>query len=105
MIAFIAIGRNEGDRLKRCLTALRAESDRIVYVDSGSSDGSVDAAASLGCDVVVLAPDAPFTAARVRNAGSAKRSNAAVRTAASPAAAGAMNSNRSRRSVSRMRLR
>ncbi|MEQ1929487.1 MAG: glycosyltransferase [Parvularculaceae bacterium] len=69
MIAFIAIGRNEGERLKRCLAALRAEGDRIVYVDSGSSDGSVDAAASLGCDVVVLAPDAPFTAARARNAG------------------------------------
>ena len=35
----VVIGRNEGDRLKRCLASLPAAA-RIVYVDSGQ--GSVD---------------------------------------------------------------
>lgn len=68
-LGFVAIGRNEGDRLKRCLTALSAVSDKIVYVDSGSIDDSVAFAKSLGVTVVELDLDHPFTAARARNAG------------------------------------
>ena len=41
----------------------------IVYVDSGSTDGSVDVARSLGADVVELDMSTPFSAARARNAG------------------------------------
>jgi GT2 family glycosyltransferase len=41
----------------------------MVYVDSGSSDGSQEAARNLGADVVDLDLSAPFTAARARNAG------------------------------------
>ena len=69
--AAIAIGRNEGARLIACLTALRAQPglSRIVYVDSGSTDGSVAAARDLGAQVVLLETDTPFTAARARNAG------------------------------------
>ncbi len=40
-----------------------------VYVDSGSTDGSVAFARSRGVIVVELAQDRPFTAARARNAG------------------------------------
>ena len=40
-IGAVAIGRNEGDRLRRCLTSLEGQCDRMVYVDSGSTDGSV----------------------------------------------------------------
>jgi glycosyltransferase involved in cell wall biosynthesis len=40
-----------------------------VYVDSGSSDGSVELAKSLGAEVVELDRKVPFTAARARNAG------------------------------------
>lgn len=69
MIGFVAIGRNEGERLKRCLVALRKEGGRVVYVDSGSTDGSVAAASSLGCETVALDANHPFTAARARNAG------------------------------------
>lgn len=65
----VAIGRNEGDRLRRCLASLLPTGARIVYVDSGSSDGSVAAARALGVEVVELDPAAPFTAARGRNAG------------------------------------
>ncbi|MEL7486998.1 MAG: glycosyltransferase [Pseudomonadota bacterium] len=68
-LGFVAIGRNEGDRLKACLTSLVAASSRVVYVDSASSDDSVAFARGLGVDVVDLDMTAPFTAARARNAG------------------------------------
>lgn len=66
---FVAIGRNEGERLKRCLKSLVRQSDRVSYVDSGSVDDSVAFARSVGAHVTVLSPDEPFTAARARNAG------------------------------------
>jgi hypothetical protein len=65
----VAIGRNEGERLKRCLESLSAAASRVVYVDSGSSDGSAEWARSQGAEVVELDLDQPFTAARARNAG------------------------------------
>ena len=68
-VAVVAIGRNEGERLERCLRSLVGQADRIVYVDSGSTDGSVDFARSLGVKVVELDMSTPFTAARARNAG------------------------------------
>jgi len=71
-IGAVAIGRNEGERLRRCLVALRRETDRIVYVDSGSTDGSVETARALGVSVVELDMSIPFTAARARNAGFAR---------------------------------
>ncbi|MFN5568717.1 MAG: glycosyltransferase [Bradyrhizobium sp.] len=64
----VAIGRNEGERLKRCLTSIKGAA-RIVYVDSGSTDGSVAWAEQAGIDVVALDMSLPFTAARARNAG------------------------------------
>ena len=68
---FVAIGRNEGRRLVRCLRSLREAGCPIVYVDSGSVDGSPAAAAGVGAAVVPLAPDRPFTAARARAEGAA----------------------------------
>ncbi|MCD1627365.1 glycosyltransferase [Seohaeicola saemankumensis] len=68
-VAAVAIGRNEGERLKRCLTSLTAQVARVVYVDSGSADDSVAFAHSLGVEVVTLDMERPFTAARARNAG------------------------------------
>ena len=68
-VGFVAIGRNEGERLKRCLTSLKAVSPSIVYVDSGSTDDSVAFAKDLGVSVVELDTAQPFTAARARNAG------------------------------------
>ncbi len=70
-IGIVVIGRNEGERLKRCLQSLPADAD-CVYVDSGSQDGSQDFARSLGLDVVDLPMDTGFTAARARNAGVAR---------------------------------
>ncbi|MEY5038230.1 MAG: hypothetical protein RL472_1336 [Pseudomonadota bacterium] len=65
----VVIGRNEGARLVACLASLTGQVRRLVYVDSGSTDGSVKAAQAAGAEVVVLDMEQPFTAARARNAG------------------------------------
>lgn len=64
----VVIGRNEGERLVRCLESVR-EYGTIVYVDSGSTDRSVIRARELGAEIVELDTSRPFTAARGRNAG------------------------------------
>lgn len=71
-LGFVVIGRNEGDRLVRCLKSLKAQcldKTPIVYVDSGSTDGSIEFAKSIGADVVSLDLSMPFTMARGRNTG------------------------------------
>ena len=65
----IVIGRNEGDRFRRCLDSLLGKAAPIVYVDSGSTDGSIEYASEHGADVLALDASVPFTAARARNAG------------------------------------
>jgi GT2 family glycosyltransferase len=69
ILAMVAIGRNEGERLKRCLAAAVGHYSVVVYVDSASTDGSTAAARAAGADVVSLDMSIPFTAARARNAG------------------------------------
>ena len=64
----VAIGRNEGDRLKRCLASL-SPAAVVIYVNSGSTDGSARWAQNWGCDVIELDMSMPFTAARARNSG------------------------------------
>lgn len=71
-LGIVAIGRNEGERLRRCLTAATGSGHRVVYVDSGSSDGSQALAVALGAELVELDVSVPFTAARARNAGYAR---------------------------------
>ena len=68
-VGVVAIGRNEGERLRRCLQSLDPASRPTVYVDSGSSDSSPELATSFGAEVVQLDLSIPFTAARARNAG------------------------------------
>lgn len=65
----VVIGRNEGQRLVECLHSLRGQVRHLVYVDSGSGDGSPEAARLAGAEVVDLDLSRPFTAARARNAG------------------------------------
>ena len=70
-LTLVAIGRNEGERLIACLDSAKSSNvcQQIVYVDSGSTDGSVEAARARGVEVVELDMSTPFTAARARNAG------------------------------------
>lgn len=71
-VGVVVIGRNEGTRLQRCLQSLLGRVQTIVYVDSGSTDGSVEYATGVGVQVVELDMSIPFTAARARNAGFAE---------------------------------
>ena len=71
-VGIVIIGRNEGQRLNQCLESVIAVASNIVYVDSGSTDNSVEMAQSLGVEVVELDLSIPFTAARARNQGIAR---------------------------------
>ena len=71
-VGVVAIGRNEGDRLRRCLQSLKPAGVPVVYVDSGSGDASVALARGLGVEVVELDPSRPFSAGRARNEGFAR---------------------------------
>ena len=44
----VVIGRNEGERLVRCLQSLAQFGAPLVYVDSSSTDGSCEQAQRLG---------------------------------------------------------
>jgi cellulose synthase/poly-beta-1,6-N-acetylglucosamine synthase-like glycosyltransferase len=68
-LAAIVIGRNEGARLERCLRSLDPAGLPVIYVDSGSTDGSQALARRMGATVHELATDRPFTAARARAEG------------------------------------
>lgn len=68
-IGAVVIGRNEGERLKRCFESLGSEVSPVIYVDSGSTDGSVELARDMGVEVMELDLTKPFTAARARNLG------------------------------------
>ena len=68
-IGVIVIGRNEGERLRVCIESVVNVTDRVVYVDSGSADGSVQMVQGMGLAVVELDMRIPFTAARARNEG------------------------------------
>ena len=70
-LGIIAIGRNEGERLRGCLSSIPAGVP-TVYVDSASTDDSVAIARELGAEVVDLDLSIPFTAARARNTGFAR---------------------------------
>jgi GT2 family glycosyltransferase len=79
-VGVVVIGRNEGERLIQCLTSLAPYAERggrIVYVDSGSIDGSMRTAERLGAMPFPLSPERPFNAARARNAGAKRLAEAA----------------------------
>jgi len=73
LVSVVVIGRNEGARLERCLRSVAATQVgdfgvETIYVDSGSSDGSVALAERLGATTIGLRAERP-TAAMGRNAG------------------------------------
>ncbi|MGY6586754.1 MAG: glycosyltransferase [Wenzhouxiangella sp.] len=72
-LSVVVIGRNEGERLRRCLLSimsadLQGLNTELIYVDSASTDGSPELAAKLGATVIPV--DAPRPSAAIgRNAG------------------------------------
>lgn len=69
VLGAVVIGRNEGERLRRCMNSLAGVDASCAYVDSGSTDGSVNMVRAAGATVVELDMSRPFSAARARNAG------------------------------------
>jgi GT2 family glycosyltransferase len=67
----VIIGRNEGQRLPICIESVGANYP-VIYVDSGSTDGSPEIAKKMGATVWQLDPSLPFSAARARNEGYAQ---------------------------------
>jgi glycosyltransferase involved in cell wall biosynthesis len=71
-ISVVVIGRNEGERLARCLAAVARTAEprpvEVIYVDSNSTDGSCERAAALGAKVLRV-DNADPTAALGRNVG------------------------------------
>jgi cellulose synthase/poly-beta-1,6-N-acetylglucosamine synthase-like glycosyltransferase len=73
VLSVVVIGRNEGERLVRCLESvgvmtLSCGPIEIIYVDSASTDASVERARQLGVKVIQVNPRRPC-AAIGRNAG------------------------------------
>jgi len=73
MLSVVVIGRNEGARLARCLASVaaiggQAGSIEVLYVDSASTDDSVEVARTFGVKVIALTAERSC-AARGRNAG------------------------------------
>lgn len=73
IVSVVVIGRNEGERLARCLASVQAARwdgvpFELIYVDSRSGDDSVARAAAMGAAVRVL-DDASPCAAKARNVG------------------------------------
>lgn len=71
-VAAVCIGRNEGQRLLRCIDAASPQVVQVVFADSGSTDGSSQRAQEKGVAVVTLDDSRPQSAARARNAGFTK---------------------------------
>ena len=72
-LSVVVIGRNEGERLKRCLDSVTVMdplrgSVELLYVDSASTDGSAERASECGAKVIRINPSRPCAAAG-RNAG------------------------------------
>lgn len=72
-LSIVVIGRNEGQRLARCLDSIQSMQSvggrvEVIYVDSASTDDSVQLATAAGAVVIALDAERP-TAAMGRNAG------------------------------------
>lgn len=72
-VSVVVIGRNERERLARCLRSVceadyGAERLELIYVDTDSTDDSCAIAEKLGARVVAIRPERP-SAAAARNAG------------------------------------
>ena len=72
-VSVVVIGRNEGERLRRCLLSVHAAhwqglAYEVIYVDSQSGDNSLDLARDAGAKCLVVT-DASPCAAKARNLG------------------------------------
>ena len=69
ILGAVVIGRNEGVRLDYSLRSIKPWAERVVYVDSASTDDSVKVARQHGVHVLELSTGSRMTAARGRAEG------------------------------------
>lgn len=74
LVSIVIIGRNEGDRLIQCIESVKnldypSNKKEIIYVDSRSSDRSVENAEALGVEKVYIIEQEKTCAAIGRNLG------------------------------------
>ncbi len=71
-LSVVVIGRNEGERLKRCLSSITSNCAglqlELIYVDSASTDASLETARVMGARALLLDDPKPC-AAKARNIG------------------------------------
>lgn len=68
-IGLVIIGRNEAKHLERCFASLEKLNYPKVYVDSASTDNSLEIAKKYGVETIALTEEHPLTAALGRNTG------------------------------------
>ncbi len=68
-LGIVLIGRNERAHLKRAIDSLPLGINSVIYVDSGSADGSAEYIEAQHFPVHRLSSDKPFSAARARQEG------------------------------------
>ena len=73
ILSIVVIGKDEGERLRRCFDSVRRMrppegGSELIYVDSRSADNSIEVARTAGAQVVTLDIPRP-TAGAARNVG------------------------------------
>ncbi len=71
-LAVCMIARNEGKRLPTAIDSVRRIADQVIVVDTGSTDDTIEAARSLGAEVVEYAWKDDFADARNRSLAEAR---------------------------------
>ena len=71
-VTVVVIGRNEATNLPRCFASIQRLTRRIVFVDSNSSDRSVEIAREYGIPVIVVLDSNFYSAALGRMVGAKK---------------------------------
>ena len=71
-LTFVVIGKNEASNLPRCFSSIKKISQNIVYVDSDSSDNSIEIAKKLDIKVILKVKSSYGTPALSRSVGAKK---------------------------------
>ena len=68
-VTFVVIGKNEASNLERCFQSIKKYSNQIIYVDSSSSDNSLDVAKELNISKILKLKSSYYSASLGRVVG------------------------------------
>tara|TARA_B100000315_G_scaffold254356_1_gene295225 strand:- start:254 stop:1171 length:918 start_codon:yes stop_codon:yes gene_type:complete len=71
-LTFVVIGKNEASNLPRCFSSIKKISQNIVYVDSDSSDNSIEIAKKFDIKIILKVKSSYGTPALSRSVGAKK---------------------------------